>query len=302
MRGRATLLVAAALVGVAACSDTRSNDAAAEVGGASISRERYEDLMRELAANPEVFGIQEDFETGTIAADVGRNVLSALVSNVASADLLETRGVTIAEADRQAIIEGFGPQAEGAPPNVLELEVDRVASGQAIGRLTGESGEAQAAYEAAPADVGVICVRHILLDTEEEATEVVAELDAGADFSELAAERSTDPSAAANGGAIEASPEQPCIALEQAQGSLDPVFTAAAIEAVPGTPIGPVQTSFGWHVILARPYEEVAAAVDPIVGQRLLDEHLADVDVQIDPRYGRWDAATGAVVALDAPA
>jgi hypothetical protein len=70
---------------------------------------------------------------------------------------------------------------------------------------------------------------------------------------------------------------------------------------VPGTPIGPVQTSFGWHVILARPYDEVAVAVDPAVGGLRLQEHLEGVEVRVDPRYGRWDAAAGTVVALDQP-
>ena len=51
-------------------------------------------------------------------------------------------------------------------------------------------------------------------------------------------------------------------------------------------------------MILARPYEEVAAGVDPVVGQELLDDHLAEAEVQVDPRYGRWDPAARLIVAL----
>lgn len=302
MRGRATATVAVAVLALTACGGGRSNDAAAEVGGASVSRQRFEDLMSEIVANPEIFqGITEDFETGTIAADVGRDVLSELVLGTARSEYLADEEEAVTDADRQAVVETLGPQAESLPPNVRALVVDGRASAAAIGRLAARSGDARAAYDASPTAVGVMCVRHILVETEAEAEEVVAELDGGADFAELAAERSTEPAAATTGGAIELQPGQPCIPLEQAQGSLDPAFVAGALDAVPGVPTAPVQSSFGWHVILARPYEEVAAAVDPVVGQRLLAEHLADVDVDIDPRYGRWDGSTGAVVALDAP-
>ena len=77
-------------------------------------------------------------------------------------------------------------------------------------------------------------MRQILVETEEEAEEVLAELDGGADFAELAAERSIDPTAAETGGALEVQPGQPCFTLAQAQSQLDPTFVQAAASAVPG--------------------------------------------------------------------
>lgn len=52
------------------------------------------------------------------------------------------------------------------------------------------------AFEAA----GLVDVAHILLETEEEAQDVIASISAGADFNELATERSIDPSAAGTRG------------------------------------------------------------------------------------------------------
>ncbi len=291
----------AALVAITACGDTRSNDSAAEVGGTKISRGEFEALAQAVVANPELFGIEEDFATGTIAADAGRDLLRLLVQNAATQDYLEEIGASISDADRQTALEALGPQADSAPQLVVDLLVDSRASTAALGRLAAESGEAQAAWEASPAELGLLCVRHILVETEEEAEEVLAELEDGADFAELAAERSIEPAAADSGGAIEVTPGQPCIPLQQAQGGLDPVFLSAALQGVPGTPLGPVQTSFGWHVILVRPYDEVAAAVDAGVGGLRLQEHLETVEVEVDPRYGRWDPAAGTVVALDEP-
>lgn len=299
-RARQVAIGAVAVVAISACGDSPSNDAAAEVDGTVISRDEFEALAQAVAANPELFGIEEDFATGTIAAEAGRDLLRLLVQDTATQDYLAEIGATVSEADRQAALEALGPQAANAPQLVVDLLVDSRASTATLGRVAAESGEAQAAWEAAPAELGLLCVRHILVETEEEAQEVLAELEEGADFAELAAERSIEPAAADSGGAIEATPGQPCIPLQQAQGGLDPVFVSAALQAVPGTPAGPVQTSFGWHVILARPYDEVAAAVDPVVGGRQLQEHLEGVGVEVDPRYGRWDAAAGTIVALDA--
>lgn len=81
--------------------------------------------------------------------------------------------------------------------------------------------------------------RHILVDTEEQARDVIAELDKGADFAALARERSTDPGAAEGGDLGWFSAEQ-----------MVPEFSAAAFALEPGTYTKePVKSQFGWHVI-----------------------------------------------------
>ena len=81
--------------------------------------------------------------------------------------------------------------------------------------------------------------RHILLEKEEEAKEVIAQLQKGADFAELAKEKSTGPSAPQGGdlGYF-------------AQGEMVPAFSEAAFALKAGAfTEEPVQTQFGWHVI-----------------------------------------------------
>lgn len=81
--------------------------------------------------------------------------------------------------------------------------------------------------------------RHILVETEEEAKEVIAALDGGADFAELAKEKSTGPSGA-NGG------ELPPFG----KGDMVPAFEEAAFAMEVGShSAAPVQTQFGFHVI-----------------------------------------------------
>ncbi len=81
--------------------------------------------------------------------------------------------------------------------------------------------------------------RHILVTSEEDAREVIAKLDEGADFAELAKERSTGPSGAQGGDLGYFTADQ-----------MVPEFSEAAAKLEPGQySRDPVQTQFGWHVI-----------------------------------------------------
>jgi peptidyl-prolyl cis-trans isomerase C len=100
----------------------------------------------------------------------------------------------------------------------------------------------QQAYEAdfANADPGKeFNAAHILVETEDEAKALVEELNNGADFAELAREHSTGPSGP-NGGALG----------WFGPGMMVPEFEAAAVALEPGAYSDPVQTQFGWHVVL----------------------------------------------------
>lgn len=82
---------------------------------------------------------------------------------------------------------------------------------------------------------------HILVTTEEEAAEIVAELEAGAEFGALAQTRSTGPSGP-NGGDLG----------WFGRGMMVPAFEEAVTALEPGEISGPVQTQFGWHVIYLK--------------------------------------------------
>lgn len=79
---------------------------------------------------------------------------------------------------------------------------------------------------------------HILVGTEEEALALVEELDGGAEFAELAREKSTGPSGP-NGGNLG----------WFGQGMMVAPFEEAVIAMKAGEISAPVQTQFGWHVI-----------------------------------------------------
>jgi peptidyl-prolyl cis-trans isomerase C len=90
--------------------------------------------------------------------------------------------------------------------------------------------------------------RHILLKTEDEAKAVIAELDKGADFSELAKAHSTGPSASDGGD----------LGWFQSGQMVKP-FSDAVAELKKGSYTKePVHTQFGWHVIILDDQREQA--------------------------------------------
>ena len=104
---------------------------------------------------------------------------------------------------------------------------------------------AQALYEEVIAQVPEeprIRARHILVETEDEAKEIKAALDAGADFADIAREKSTDPGSGADGGDLGWFTKEEMV----------PDFANAAFALEPGEISEPVKSDFGWHVIKAE--------------------------------------------------
>ncbi len=134
-----------------------------------------------------------------------------------------------------------------------------------------------------------VWARHILLDSEARARDVIAELDAGADFAELARARSLGPTAE-QGGDLD----------YFTRDNMIPGFAAAAFALEVGqySP-DPVQTEFGWHVIKvedrraegAASFEEMREDLrDSIIRERL-DELLRDLRGRAEIEYPEaWQA------------
>lgn len=102
---------------------------------------------------------------------------------------------------------------------------------------------------------------HILVETREEAEEIVQLLADGADFADLARERSVGPSGP-NGGDLG----------WFGAGMMVPDFEAAVMALETGATSEPVETQFGWHVI--RLIDRREAEVPPLaqVREELLSE------------------------------
>lgn len=109
---------------------------------------------------------------------------------------------------------------------------------------------------------------HILVDSEEEALTIIAELDEGGDFAAIAEEKSTGPSGTNGGDLGWATPdtyvEEFAVALEQLESGS---YT-----------VEPVETQFGWHVILLNETREAEAPEAP--GFEMVKDQLRNVVLQ----------------------
>ena len=120
---------------------------------------------------------------------------------------------------------------------------------------------------------------HILVETEEEAAAIVEDLRGGADFVEVAREKSTGPSGP-NGGQLG----------WFGPGMMVPEFEAAVETLEVGAISDPVQTQFGWHVITlnekrnqeAPELESVRQELESILSQNAVTRKIDELTTAAD--------------------
>jgi peptidyl-prolyl cis-trans isomerase C len=114
--------------------------------------------------------------------------------------------------------------------------------------------------------------RHILVETEDEAKAIEADLKKGADFAELAKTKSKDPGAADGGDLGFFTKDQ-----------MVPEFSAVAFALEPGKISDPVKSQFGWHIIKveekrnrkAPDFEQVKPQIETYVTRKAQAEYVA---------------------------
>jgi peptidyl-prolyl cis-trans isomerase C len=101
--------------------------------------------------------------------------------------------------------------------------------------------------------------RHILVEKEDEAKALIAQIKGGASFEELAKKNSKDPGSGANGGDLDFA----------APGSYVPEFSQAMVKLKKGEMTQePVKTQFGYHIIkLEDTREATFPPLDDVKGQ-----------------------------------
>lgn len=195
--------------------------------------------------------------------------------------VLTADGVAVTESDVMRAIQNLPPQLQQLPPQMLLPQIaDQLAIGVLIANQAEVDGLAEdpdvvtrlerarrsvlqgvwlerrleaeitpsvleGAYRdylaANPAE-DEVSARHILVESEDEAAAIIDRLAGGADFAALAEELSIGPSGP-NGGDLGFF----------SQGQMVAPFAEAAFALEPGSfTDAPVQTQFGWHVILVE--------------------------------------------------
>ena len=305
MKKLLALVVVGGLV-LAACSPG-GGGVAATVDGTDITAAEVEDLIyvesgtipKEQFAQFLAFAIQWDILASAAEADYGFTTTEEEITAEADSifelvpdkpedqtreEFLQQRGVTeefLRNIARQGLTDSFIREAlESQAPQPNDEEMTE-------------------ARNAARASITQVCVSHILVGTQDEADDVQGRLDDGEEFGEVAAEVSTDPSAAENNGVL------PCTTADQ--------YVSPFRDAVLVAPVGEVYTetvesNFGFHTILVTDRQDANEddlPTDDVLVETFQDNWLAaeilawfnDVmvaaTVTVDPEYGTW-SPTGA--------
>lgn len=293
-------LLAAGLVAAvtltACASDGGSAAAAATVDGTQIPRATLEEAVSELTADQDLSGEERE----SVVGGQQRNLLSLLIQDEVLSGIFEEMDVSVEDEDLEVVREdvyaaiGGEEQLEQAltDAGLTEDLFEEVFIPQQARML------AVQAELAGDESLETRTARHILLETEQEADEVVAELDEGAEFAELAEERSIDTGSGAQGGDLGAAQ----------RGAYVEPFDDAVWEAELDTVVGPVESEFGFHVLEVTDEDERSVdeleqqELQQLVGEELntlIQEAFSEAEIEVDDSIGTWDPAQRAVVAAD---
>lgn len=269
MRGIAALvLVVALVVSVAGCKKV---DAVARVNGEDITRAEFDRIYNQGVS--QMGGqIPEDQ-----AIEYKRLLLDMLIESTLITQEADRLGADLSdEAVDKRIDELLGEtdretfeQEISAAGLTMEDVRDSVRDQIAREFVTAEASK-ETSTGTLPETYSLL--EHILVDDEAKARELKAQIDAGADFNQLASENSTDTASAANGGSLGWSPTTAYV----------PEFAAAADALAVGEVSEPVQSDFGWHIIRKVDQMEAGEAVEeaPEELQQQLSASAGEVALQ----------------------
>jgi peptidyl-prolyl cis-trans isomerase C len=212
------------------------NSTLAEVDGVTLTLGELIAIRREL---PEQYqSLPDEVLFNGIVDQLIDQMLLAQAGRKAGIDKRPSVALNLLNQERAVVADAY-----------LRREVTARATPEAVEALYNER------YVSAPPEEEVHA-GHILVDSEEKAANLKAQLDGGADFAALAAEHGTDGTAS-KGGELG----------WFVRGDMVPEFAEAAFAMDPGTISAPVQTPFGWHLIkLDERRERTAPTLEEVQG------------------------------------
>ncbi len=313
--------VAVALSGALALSACSSlpGGVVASVNGEEITDDFLGALVEQERGRLVASGADVDDVQGLLAG-FQRDAMSQVIQFMLLSQEADARGINVTQAEADDLWDdqiALAGGEEALLARIAELGLDeeaarrQIVQNELVERLQDDvraavvvtDEEVRAVYEQRADQWNVATVAHIALATEEEALEVQALIASGeATFEDMADERSIDTSTGPLGGALG----------ESSRGTYPPEFDDAVWGAAPGEVVGPIETTFGFHLILVSEFrtiafEEMQERLDEeIRGQRFQDEFsglvaalIAESDVEVDGRFGEWDGNGGGVVEID---
>lgn len=304
-RRRVATLVASGLVAAIAVAAPGSSgpayagDDVASVNGESISVEDFDAVAEDLGAA----GVTPAVSGATVSADAGRQILAVMILNSLRGQFLAERGEPLTDGELATQLDA----AEQQNPNLAgvggEVLATHFAYTERFAQLAAPTeAELAAIYDDSPAQTGVLCLNVI---------SIVGDADGAADALRNGASASDVVAEAGNGSRV----QDECLSLGELGLSVPGLFHDL-LELHPGELLDPITTSTGHQILQIAAFDDIASELvgyyaDPPVspgtgqpqtaGELLLMGYVVTADVSVNPRYGRWDAATVSIVPLGQP-
>lgn len=309
MRHRLPIVIAASVL-LAACGVFRTG--AAVVNDQVIDQDLFDRQLDFLLADPR-FAQQElpVDQQEQQRQEFMRQFLTFLIHQELVDAYAAVRDITVSEEEIDQELQGqidalggreaFDAQLAASGASIEDVESllseqvlrQKVAQAVVAEQLTNE--DLFQTYEERRTEFTTADIAHILVPTRPEAERIARDATTQ-NFAELARRFSQDPGSAQRGGDIGV----------QRLADLTGPFADAVLEIGPDAIGGPVQTEFGWHVILVR---DVQTQPFSAVRDQLLEEARADVftdwlleqvraaEIRVNPRYGAFEETSGQVIA-----
>lgn len=223
---------------------------------------RYKQILAQVGRSPAQF-----------EHDLGQDIKVRQMALLAKVELPDAKISKVAAADENSVltldVATFAPGAVGAiadpsqadlekfykdntevysKPENRDLVVLRASREDMIKSIEVPEKDVRAAYDAnqkAYALPEMRKVRHILVDTKDEAEKLAKEIHSMADFEKVAKDSSKDTGSAVNGGSLGNIQEKDVV----------PAFGKVAFKIAENTLSEPVQSNFGWHLIWVEKIE-----------------------------------------------
>ncbi|MPZ72287.1 MAG: hypothetical protein GEU74_03515 [Nitriliruptorales bacterium] len=306
-------LCSVVLAACATLTGTGDPNVAATVNDTEVLVSEVEQRYEQAKTQPQISQQLEQDTTGAAQSQLQAQiltqlVLSELLEQWATELDIEASDAEVAE-ERDALVEQLGGEeafetavdqsgltddeiTEQIRQRVLQNKIaaevakDVEVSDEQVADFYEENAEARFGPKAT--------ARHILVEQERKAGQIMADLRDGADFAKLAEKESTDTGSAQQGGELP----------EFGRGQMVGPFEDAVFKAEEGDLVGPVETEFGYHVIevlsLSEGQElddvsdeiraELTETQEGEVLQKSLGERSKEAEVDVNPRFGTWNA------------
>ena len=266
-----TIIATLAMTTLLGCSSEKPVEGtpAVKVNGETITQETIDSRFRLLCSG---YGLDPEDENASVLKD---SVVEGIINEKLLLQEAANRGFKASKSEVKELVDEVVdtfPSKEDFEKNLKEQngmtmeEFEQMAEEQVLfdalmdDLVEDKTVDAKAFYEENKERYNMperIQARHILVDTEEEAKDIIAQLEAGADFAQLAKEKSKDTVSGANGGELGGFFDRTKMVA--------PFSEAAFALGVGEMSKEPVKTDFGYHIIKVEdkkaagytPFEEV---------------------------------------------